>query len=107
MITARATTVVVCIVFFIIFVLFFFTTGQIQDWMIDNLDVVRIIIILLVITAAAIAGWQLKRAMKRRMERGLGREVEDSELTSIATWMKIPEEAKKAAKDADEYDFDR
>src|SRR5262245_7861062 len=55
--------------------------------------------------ALALSGWIMKVRIKKRMERGLRRSVKDYELTSITTWMSIPAEAQKAAKDADEYNF--
>ena len=53
-----------------------------------------------------IAGWRLKIGLKGRMKRGLGRDVKDHELTSIAAWMEIPDQAARAAKEAEKYDFD-
>jgi hypothetical protein len=58
------------------------------------------------IVSAVTAGWFLKRRLHRRMERGLGRKVSDAELTSLTTWMRIPNAARKAAGDADDYNFD-
>jgi hypothetical protein len=52
---------------------------------------VRFFIIYLIITG--IIGWVIKIRLKRRMERGLGREVQDRDLTSINTWMEaLPDE---------------
>ena len=56
--------------------------------------------------ALLIAGWRLKVGLKGRMKRGLGRDVKDHELTSIAAWMEIPDQAARAAKEAEKYDFD-
>lgn len=42
---------------------------------------------------SGVASWMIKFMLRRRMERGLGRKVEDRELTSINTWMEaIPDE---------------
>ncbi|HEX8096970.1 MAG TPA: hypothetical protein VF507_02995 [Pyrinomonadaceae bacterium] len=35
--------------------------------------------------------WLRKLILKKRLERGLGRDVEDRELTSITSWMKAAE----------------
>lgn len=44
-------------------------------------------------------GWMAKIMLKRRMERGLGRKIEDRELTSINTWMEaIPDEKSSSQK---------
>jgi hypothetical protein len=40
----------------------------------------------------SIGAWVLKSQVKKYMERGLGREVKDDELTSISAWMKVPPE---------------
>lgn len=60
----------------------------------------------LLVLSLSIAGWRLKRRLKERMERGLGREVDDVELTSITAWMRIPDQAARAGKEAEKYDFD-
>ena len=62
--------------------------------------------IILLILSLSIAGWILKRRLKERMQRGLGREVDDVELTSITAWMRIPDQAARAGKEAEKYDFD-
>lgn len=54
----------------------------------------------------AVVSWRLKVRLRARMEQGLGRQVEDGELVSISSWMKIPDQAARAAKEADNYDFD-
>jgi hypothetical protein len=59
----------------------------------------------LLILSLSVAGRRLKKRLKERMERGLGRRVEDYELTSIATWMRIPEQAARASREAERYDF--
>ena len=59
----------------------------------------------LALALVVITGWRLKRGLKVRMKRGLGREVKDSDLTSIAAWMEIPDQAARAAKEAEKYDF--
>lgn len=60
-----------------------------------------------VFASVLLGGWRLKRGLKSRMNRGLGREVKDHELTSIATWMEIPDQAARASREAERYDFDR
>jgi hypothetical protein len=57
------------------------------------------------ILSLAVAGWRLKKRLKRRMGQGLGRDVDDIELVSIAQWMRIPDQAKEAAREADQFDF--
>jgi hypothetical protein len=80
------------------------TVGLLNDisLLIDN---IKLLAAGLLILSLLITGWKLKRGLKRRMEQGLGREVQDDELTSIATWMKVPEQASKAAREAERYDF--
>ncbi|HYP27437.1 MAG TPA: hypothetical protein VE262_12030 [Blastocatellia bacterium] len=60
----------------------------------------------LLISSLIVSGWRLKKRLKGRMEEGLSREVEDGELTSIATWMKIPDHAGRAAREAERFSFD-
>lgn len=51
----------------------------------------KILIASLIISG--VASWMIKIMLKRRMKKGLGRNVEDRELTSINTWMgAIPDE---------------
>jgi len=45
---------------------------------------------LIEIVVRSVSSWILKMKLKRKMETGLGRTVHDSELTSIAAWMKVP-----------------
>ena len=61
---------------------------------------------LLLILSLIVTSWKLKRRLKKRMERGLGRNVDDSELTSISAWMRIPEQAAQAGREAEKYDLD-
>ena len=42
------------------------------------------------IVGLSISSWLSKVKLRRRMEQGLGRKVDDSELTSVAAWMKVP-----------------
>jgi hypothetical protein len=46
-----------------------------------------ILIIAAVLLISGFLLWVRKMILKRRMERGLGRKVKDSELTSITGWM--------------------
>jgi uncharacterized membrane protein YqjE len=69
----------------------------------DNAAVVAGVLLILSLT---VTGWRLKRRLKERMKRGLGRDVDDIELTSITAWMRIPDEAARAGRDAEKYDFD-
>ena len=59
----------------------------------------------LLIMSLMIAGWRLKRRLKRRMAEGLGRKVADHELVSMTRWMEIPDQAGKASREADRFDF--
>jgi hypothetical protein len=70
--------------------------------LIDNIELLASLVLILWL---AIVSWRLKQRLKGRMQRGLGRSVEDHELTSITAWMRIPEHAAKAGKDSEEYDF--
>ena len=48
----------------------------------------------LTLLMTGIGMWIRKRYLKKIMEQGLGRKVEDREITDIAEWMKaIPDEA--------------
>lgn len=60
----------------------------------------------LLISSLSVTSWKLKRRLKERMKHGLGREVDDVELTSITAWMRVPDEAARAAREAEKYDFD-
>ncbi|HEX5732983.1 MAG TPA: hypothetical protein VF131_09135 [Blastocatellia bacterium] len=53
---------------------------------------IRLLLLLMVILVTSIAAWVVKQRMKKEMQHGLGREVTDSELTSISAWMKVPPE---------------
>ena len=51
------------------------------------------IIFFIILVIGGISMWIRKRYLKKVMERGLGRKVEDRELTSISEWMEaIPDE---------------
>ena len=69
---------------------------------IDNFTLVASGLLILSLT---ITGRRLKRGLKKRMESGLGRAVEDHELTSITAWMRIPDQAARASREAEKYDF--
>ena len=52
-----------------------------------------VIAFFLTLIVGGIGMWMRKRYLKRLMEQGLGRKVEDRELTSISEWMDaIPDE---------------
>lgn len=51
-----------------------------------------LMILLGVIIVTSIGAWVLKQRVKKDMEHGLGRDVTDTELTSISAWMKVPPE---------------
>jgi hypothetical protein len=52
-----------------------------------------LISVFIILVIAGIGTWLRKRYLKRLMSQGLGREVEDRELTSISEWMEaIPDE---------------
>ena len=59
----------------------------------------------LLIMSLMIASWRLKKRLKRRMAEGVGRTVADHELLSMTRWMEIPDQAGKASRDADRFDF--
>ena len=53
-----------------------------------------IISFFIVLVIGGFGMWMRKRYLKRIMSQGLGREVEDRELTSITEWMEaIPDKA--------------
>lgn len=50
----------------------------------------------MIVAITGIGMWLRKRYLKKVMERGLGRKVEDRDLTSISEWMDaIPDEHPK------------
>lgn len=52
-----------------------------------------LISVFIVLVLGGISMWLRKRYLKRVMEKGLGRKVEDRDLTSISEWMEaIPDE---------------
>jgi hypothetical protein len=52
-----------------------------------------LISVFIILVIAGIGTWLRKRYLKRLMSQGLGRKVEDRELTSITEWMEaIPDE---------------
>jgi len=51
----------------------------------DNL--IYLLSTLIVFVIGGVGMWLRKRYLKKVMERGLGRKVEDRELTSISEWM--------------------
>jgi hypothetical protein len=56
-----------------------------------------VIIFFLTVVAGGIGMWLRKRYLKKVMEQGLGRKVEDRELTSISEWMEaIPDESDRS-----------
>ena len=70
------------------------------------LDNAALVAGLLLILSLIVTSWKLKRRVKERMEQGLGRQVDDSELTSITEWMRIPDQAAQAGREAEKYDMD-
>src|SRR5678815_5204036 len=60
---------------------------------------------LLLILSLIVTSWKLKRRLKQRMERALGRNVDDAELQSITAWMRIPDQAAQASREAEKYDL--
>lgn len=69
-------------------------------------DNAQIVVAALLIVSLTYTSWRMKRGLKKRMERGLQRSVSDEELTSISAWMKIPDQAARAAREAEKYHFD-
>ena len=52
-----------------------------------------LITVFLILVISGIGMWIRKRYLKKVMEQGLGRKVEDREITDIAEWMEaIPDE---------------
>ena len=62
-------------------------------------------LIVLLIAFLSIVSRKLRKRVKAEMEHGLGREVADYELTSISTWMRIPEHAKTAGAEAEKFQY--
>lgn len=55
-----------------------------------------LIVFFVTLAMGGIGMWLRKRYLKRVMEQGLGRKVEDRDLTSITEWMEaIPDESRK------------
>jgi hypothetical protein len=53
-----------------------------------------VIIFFLTLVVGGIGMWMRKRYLKKLMEQGLGRKVEDREITDIGAWMDaIPDES--------------
>ncbi len=53
-----------------------------------------LIAVFLTLVIGGIGMWMRKRYLKKIMEQGLGRKVEDREITDIAAWMEaIPDES--------------
>jgi len=101
--TMRTRTVLISLGVFVLGLpIAFFVFGDISVLTDNAVNVVGVLLIL----SVTVAGWRLKRRLKERMQRGLGREVDDIELTSITAWMRIPDQAARAAKEAEKYDFD-
>ena len=63
----------------------------------------RYIILLAVIAGTSVAAWVLKTKLKKKMERGLGRKVGDNELTSISSWMKVPDKDQPYPREKNKY----
>jgi hypothetical protein len=70
------------------------------------LDNIELLSTTLLILSLSHTGWRLKKRLKDQMQRGIGRDVRDDELTSITAWMRIPDQATEAAREAERYDFD-
>ncbi|MEK6337187.1 MAG: hypothetical protein AABM67_19880 [Acidobacteriota bacterium] len=55
-----------------------------------------LISVAIVLALGALGMWLRKRYLKKVMEKGLGRKVEDYDLTSISEWMEaLPDEQSK------------
>jgi hypothetical protein len=63
----------------------------------------RYIILLAVIVGTSISAWVLKIRLKKKMERGLGRKVDESEMTSISSWMKVPAKDQPYPREKNKY----
>ena len=54
-------------------------------------SVLRLVYLVVFGAASTISAWITAFRMKRRIKRALGENTSDSQLTSIATWMKVDE----------------
>jgi len=51
--------------------------------------------LILILVIAGVSGWITAHQMRRRARKALGREIRDSELTSLNTWMDVEEAEKR------------
>lgn len=56
---------------------------------------VKLPILFIMVVVAAVSGWLVTRAARRRMRRALGREPSDLELSSLTSWMRVHEAEKR------------
>ena len=61
------------------------------------------LILLAVIVGTSISAWVLKVRLKKKMERGLGRKVDESEMTSISSWMKVTDKDQPYPRERNKY----
>src|SRR5215831_3753525 len=54
-------------------------------------DAVRVAVFIVWLIGTAVSTWITGLVMRRRMRRALGRRVNESELTSIKSWMRVTE----------------
>jgi hypothetical protein len=49
------------------------------------------------ILVSSVGGWWATRSLKRKLEKGLGRKVDESDITSISAWMQADDNALASA----------
>ena len=55
--------------------------------------------LIMIIVVTTVSAWIATSVTRRRMRQALGRKVEDAELTSITTWMKVDETERRGQGD--------
>jgi len=63
----------------------------------------RYLLLLAVVVGTSISAWILKIKLKKKMERGLGRKVNENELMSISSWMKVPDKDQPYPREKNKY----
>lgn len=61
------------------------------------------IILFAVLGVTSVTAWILKVRLKKKMEKGLGRKVDEGELTSISSWMKVPAKDQPYPREKNKY----
>jgi hypothetical protein len=55
------------------------------------------VITIIAIACSAVSGWIVSARSRRRMKQGLGRNVDDCEMTSLGAWMQVEDEESRKA----------